>query len=221
MEKQDSIRAVLFDFDGTLATLPINYDRMRSKLKALFSPFGIRSDFHPLIDSISEALTELERNAATKSRVEQIKRKAYAIVAHEELEAVERAKLVEGAKDILAFLKVKSIKVAIVSRNGKKCIDKSISRFNLPKPNLIVSRENSTKLKPAPEHLMVALKKLKLQPGKVMIVGDSFHDINAGNSLGIPTILVTHGESKQEQPHADYSISNLLGMFDILDQMRG
>ena len=217
MDKQENIKVVLFDFDGTLVFLPIDYDRMRSKLKELFSQFGIESDFYPLIDSISKALAELQRNGATKTCVEGVKRKAYAIIDYEELKAVEGAKLVKGTKDIFAFLKGKSINIAIVSRNGKKCINKAISKFNLPKPNLIVSREDSTKIKPAPEHLMVALEKLKLKPNRAIIVGDSFHDIDAGRSLGIPTVLVTHGRSEQEQLDGDYSIPDLLGVFNVLE----
>lgn len=214
MEKQSNIEAVIFDFDGTLAILPINYDRMRKRLKALFSQFGIETDFHPLLDSISRARIKLQRKGVTS--IDGIEKKAYAIIDEEELEAVKVAKPAPGTKDILHSLKERNIATAIVSRNGRKCINEFISKFNLPEPNLIVSREDSKKLKPHPETIMMAMEQLKLQPQQLLIVGDSPNDIDAGKSLEIVTALVGWSRYSQEQLNPDFVISNLSDLVGLL-----
>jgi len=214
MEKQSNIEAVIFDFDGTLAILPINYDRMRKRLKALFSQFGIETDFRPLIDSISTALLKLQREGVAS--IDGIEKNAYAIIDYEELEAVKEAELAQGAGDIFHSLKERNIATVIVSRNGRKCINEFISKFNLPEPNLIVSREDSKKLKPHPEHIMVAMEQLKLQPHQLIIVGDSPDDIDAGKSLEIITALVGWSEYSQEQLNPDFVISDLSDLVGVI-----
>lgn len=216
MEKYKDIKAVLFDFDGTLVFLPINYDQMRSKLKELFLQFGIESDFYPLIDSIEDSLLKLKDNVS-KSLLKIIKKRAYFIVDEEELKSIKNAKLANGTKEVLSTLKKNNIRIAIISRNGKKCINEGISRLNITKPDLIVSRNDVSELKPDPEHIMVALNKLKLKPSEVVLIGDSHHDLISGKRLNIQTFLITHRElQKKETLDPNYIISNLFEIRNIL-----
>ena len=215
MGKHKDIKAVLFDFDGTLVFLPINYDRMRYKLKELFSQFGIKSDFHPLIDSIEDSLLKLENVSKPLAKV--IKEKVYSIVDEEELKSIENAELANDAKEVLSALKMNNKKIAIISRNGEKCITECISRLNITKPDLIVSRNDVNKLKPDPEHIMVAVNKFKLKPSQVILVGDSYHDIECGKKLNVKTILVSYNKShKEENLNPNHTISNLSEMLNIL-----
>lgn len=215
MENHKDIKAVLFDFDGTLVFLSTDYDRMRSKLKELFLQFGIEPDFRPLIDSIEDSLLKLENNIS-KSLVKVIRERAYSIVDEEELKSIRNAELANGAKEVLSALKKNNKKIGIISRNGEKCINDCISRLNIAKPDLIVSRDDVDKLKPNPEHIMVALNKLKLKPAETIIVGDSYHDITGGRNLNIQTILIADGENKEDRLNPNYTISRLSEIFDIL-----
>lgn len=218
MEKQNSIEAALFDFDGTLVFLPTNYKRMRYKLKNLFSQVGIDSDFHPLLESINQSIFELERRDFPKELIFRTRHKAFAVIEKEELKAANDAELAQGAKETLSSLKEHGIAVAIVSRNGRACIERCLAKFGLPNPDLIVGREDAKELKPHPDHYRVALEKLAVRPNEAIIIGDSDHDIKGGNKLGIQTILVTPGEDKsiKESTNPNFKVASLLEIFGII-----
>jgi pyrophosphatase PpaX len=50
--------------------------------------------------------------------------------------------------------------------------------------DLIMTSDDTTRHKPHPEPLLVAMKRLKLEPTKMVYVGDSVHDINCAHSAG-------------------------------------
>jgi phosphoglycolate phosphatase len=213
------MKAVLFDFDGTLVHLPIDYASARRRLKGLFSRFGVKSNFHPLLESIEDSLSELENDGLTKTLVRKIKRKAYAIINEEERLSVEGARQVDQVRETLAAIKKKRLKFAIVSRNGTECIKKCISKLNIPEPDLVVAREDTQKLKPDPQHLTIALKKLRLKPDEVIVVGDSYHDIAAGKGAGIMTVLFAPRKKRAEIELApEHVISDLP---EVLNLLRG
>ncbi|MFC1952575.1 HAD family hydrolase [Chloroflexota bacterium] len=217
MEKQRDLKAVLFDFDGTLVHLPTNYPRMRDRLKKAFAQFNIHSDFHPLMESIELTLCELGEKAPPEVG-RQIKEKAFAIIEEEELDAVENAQMADGAREVLLSLQNRCMAIAIVSRNGRNCIEKCFSKFNLPQSDLIVAREDVNKLKPHPEHFGVALERLGLEPAQVIIIGDSYHDTDGGKELGIETILVIpENIEPKDVTRGAYKISSLSEKGSILD----
>lgn len=189
MEKQDNIKAVLFDFDGTLVFLPTDYDRMRSRLKELFLQFGINSDFQSIMDSIDHSISLLKGNTP-EGLLQEIREKAYNIIESEELEAVGEAEIAENTTDILRWLKDRGKKIAIITRNGGRCVKEAFDKFNLHSPDLVVSRDDVNKIKPDKEHVDFLLPKLNLRPEECIIVGDSIHDLELGRNANIPVVLV-------------------------------
>ena len=210
MDKQSALRAVLFDFDGTIIYLPTNYEGIRYRLEKLFLIFDIYSDFRPLVESIKCSLEELRRKESLKV-VRQIEKQVFSIIEKEELQAVENSRIAEGAKEVLSLLRTSNIAIAVVSRNGRNCIERCFSRFKLPEPDLIVAREDVKELKPHPKQFKFALKKLKIAPSQAIIIGDSYHDIDGGKKLGIKTILVSQCEDNElkQQSQPEYKISSL------------
>ena len=153
-----------------------------------------------------------------ESFVEQVKGNALGIVQDEELKAVEVARLAQGAKEVLSVLKEGNIAIAIVSRNGIRCIQRCFSKFDLPNPDLIVAREATNELKPHPEHFRLALERLGVTPSEAVVIGDSHHDIDGGRKLGIETVLVAHGEDRmfERQAKPDLEIKRLSEILGLL-----
>jgi pyrophosphatase PpaX len=61
----------------------------------------------------------------------------------------------------------------------------------------IVGCDGSTRHKPDPEPVQIALTRLGCPPGEAVFVGDSVHDIIAGNAAGVRTVAATWGAFKR------------------------
>jgi HAD superfamily hydrolase (TIGR01549 family) len=218
MEKQNTVKAALFDFDKTIVFLPTDYDSVRSRLNTLFAELGVFSDFSPLIDSVNYLLVKLKRMGKSQSVVDHVKDKAFAIIEDEELKAVKYCRPAENAKDILSLLKESNVVVAIVSRNGKKCIAECFSILGLPDVDLIVAREDTDRLKPHSRHFEITLRKLGVYPFEAIVVGDSYHDIEGAQTLRIPSVLVKAYDDEQavDLVQPDYRISSLIELRSII-----
>src|SRR3989344_923074 len=119
MDKQRSIKAILFDFDGTIVDLRTDYDRIRCGLSKYFNNFGIKKEFKPMLKKIDESIEELKKKKKGGD-ADKIRKQAYQIIDAEELKAADKAELKKGAFELLHFLKKekgKKKKVVIISRN--------------------------------------------------------------------------------------------------------
>jgi pyrophosphatase PpaX len=213
-----NIEAIFFDFDGTLVFLPIDYARMRERLQELFLKYSVESDFHPLIKSITDSLSKLKARNSPQIEVDKIEHEAYFIIEDEEVKSIDNSELAEGAKEVLSSLKEEGCKIAIVSRNGRKCINQGILKYGLPEPDLIISRDelsDLTKLKPHPEQANLGLAKLNLKPENTVIIGDSFHDIEMGKFIGLKTILIDQNKKYESEVKPDFKINKLNEIFNL------
>jgi len=185
-----NMRAILFDLDGTLVNLPINYARMRKRLKELFLKYNIKSGFKPLIPSLENCLLKLKRRDISNKEMERVRKLAYNITDDEELSAVKSSRLISGSREILMFAKKRKIKIVIFTRNGSKCVSAVFKKYRLPKPELIASRDKVKKLKPNKEHLNFVLNKFNVSSDECLIIGNSFHDVEIGRKHNIRTIVI-------------------------------
>jgi phosphoglycolate phosphatase-like HAD superfamily hydrolase len=61
----------------------------------------------------------------------------------------------------------------------------------------VVGCDSSTRHKPDPEPVQIALHRLDCAPENAVFVGDSVHDILAGNAAGVTTLAATWGAFKK------------------------
>jgi pyrophosphatase PpaX len=64
--------------------------------------------------------------------------------------------------------------------------------------DVIVGCDACERHKPDPEPVLVALQKLGYQPAESVFVGDSVHDMAAGNAAGVTTIAALWGPFSRE-----------------------
>lgn len=198
-----SIEAVIFDFDGTLAVLNIDFALMRNRILELIESHGvdrgeIRSRY--ALEMIEEAKILL--NGKNPAAAQNFLREANLAITEIELEASDRGSLLPGIIPMLTELKEYGYSVGIVSRNCEKAIKKvfpdieSHCRAFLP-------RDRVERVKPDPEHLNAALGLLGVDGCQTAYVGDHLMDVNAGKQAFISTIIgvltgpVKEGEFKE------------------------
>lgn len=196
-EASDMVKAVLFDFDGTLAdTAPVIVACFHESFKAFGLPdrtdAEIRSTIGlPLFDSFLKLQPSLS------------KERAKTIVAHYRDSyqdwALRVLKPYPGTEDILKGLKAQGYALAVVSSKMTYLIEKMVQALGFAKYfDLLVGEELVAHKKPAPDMDLYAMEKLHADPKQTTMVGDSTYDIGMGNAAGIRTIWASYGYGTKE-----------------------
>ena len=192
--KNIHIKAVLFDFDGTL-TKPgcLNLAVFKERI-------GCPLD-QPVFEFIKAISNHNERD------------KAFRELERFEIEGASYSEPNEGAEDLILHLKSKGIRIGILSRNSRQSIEKAFKKFKMINPScfdLILSRDDPVEMKPSPEGVVSAAKAFNVPVKNIMIVGDFIFDIQAGQSAGAITVLLENGSPPLTLAvDSDYSISTL------------
>ncbi len=72
--------------------------------------------------------------------------------------------------------------------------------------------------KPGPGMVLAFADYLGCQPHEVMMVGDSLHDLHAGNAAGALTVGITTGLADRQalEPHADHVVASLFELVALI-----
>jgi len=218
-----NIRAVVFDFDGTLAALNIDFSEMREQVFELMKKYGVseeKIEERYLLEIIDEVVQILSQKNAPAADI--FYQEAHQILHEVELKAAGEGKLLPGVVAALKSLRGKGLKVGIVTRNCEEAVRKvfpDIEGFC----DVFVSRDSIKKVKPHPEHLTSVLKALHVAGEETAMVGDHTIDIQAGKRVGMTTVGVLTGRVKKEEfekAGADRILNNASEICHLLEDTK-
>ena len=221
MRKLHHIKAIIFDFDGTLAVLNIDFSFMRGKVFDLMKRYGVSEELVEerylleIIDEVYQILSKKDPSSA-----EDFYQKAHQILHEIEIRAAEKGNLIPGVEGTLKSLREKGIKIGIVTRNCEDAVRKVFPGIN-DFCDVFVSRNSVKKVKPHPDHLTYAMESLKTSGEESMMVGDHIIDIQAGKRVGMKTIGVLTGRINKEEfekAGADYILREASEVLGLLEQ---
>ena len=188
------IKAVLFDFDGTL-TKPGALDFPLIK-QAIGCPDDI-----PILEYIESLKDSNPRE------------KALSVLDRFEIEAATDSEPNSGAEELIPYLRSKGLRVGIISRNSYQSIERALKNFKtigVSDFDLIISRDDPVKPKPSADGVLFAAEKLQLDVKQILVVGDYIFDIQAGHDAGAITVLLDNKpDSLAKQVESDFAISML------------
>lgn len=187
-EKEDVfvIKAVIFDFDGTLAdTLPVCFLAFES----VFKKFDNR-------EVTSEEIMAMFGPSETGIIRENLKNNNYeeAIELYYEIYRDRHENIVQNNDDIntlLTMLKTNGYKLGIVTGKARRSLDISLDCLGLNHFfDVIITGDDVEFPKPHPEGIYKALGYLDVLPNEAVFLGDSDADIMAGKQANVLTIGV-------------------------------
>jgi len=194
MNKPFSIKAVLFDFDGTL-TKPGSID-----FKLIKRVIGC-----PAESFILEFIESIDDHVQKEKAIYELEKF--------ESKAADCSEPNNGAEDLILYLHSKGIRTGIISRNSLESIQRSFDNFkkiNAADFDVIITRDDPVKPKPHADGVILAAKKLKVNVKELAVVGDFLFDIQAGKNAGSVTVFLNNGfEYDFSDPKSDYTISQL------------
>ena len=214
------IESIIFDYDGTLVHLNIDFQLMRRRVDSLLESFGIAAGtFQGLltletIDKASELLSQ--RDPKTGRSFYQ---KALKLLTDLEVGAARKGKVLPGITGTLRTLKTYGIKVGIITRNCDQAV-----RVTFPHIeglcDAFIPRDAVSHVKPHPVHLQLAMKKMGItNVDQCLMVGDHPLDVEAGRRVGMKTAGVLTGHTNEQQfldAGADIVLQNAT---EVLDHM--
>lgn len=163
----DGIKLVIFDLDGTLIHLPINYDKLKNEISKILK---IRNT-----SSILKALSNLNREA--KARI-------FDVWSELEFEALPA--MVEIDEGIKLYNSFQHTPKCLVTLQSRRVVTEILKRTGLHFDH-IVTREDSLIRS---EQIKIAIEKFKVKPNVVLVVGDRESDREAAEENGCKFIFV-------------------------------
>lgn len=192
------VDTVIFDFDGTLAKLNIDFDQMRRAIHQLVSRYGIdhRILRHKyVLEIIEEAGMILQNRSPELSK--SFTGKAHQIIESIEIEAAQRGELFSKTKELLTALNTHAIRAGIITRNCSQAVHTifpDVSSFC----RVVICRDDVIHVKPHPEQINLALSRLGGRAGRSIMIGDHPLDIETGRSAGTLTAGVLTGHFQED-----------------------
>jgi phosphoglycolate phosphatase len=218
--KESNVKTIIFDFDGTLAKLNIDFDLMRKAvLKILPSynidPDNLRSPF--ILEMIKEAKLTLDKSSPEKAQA--FSQNAFRLIEEIEIRAAVDGQLFDRTKELFSGLKLHGISSAIITRNCTKAVNLIFPDISFYCP-VVISRNDVINVKPHPEHLNKTLQILKALPQNTLMVGDHPLDIITGRNAATLAAGVLTGRFLKEdfiKAGADLVLPEAADILNMID----
>jgi phosphoglycolate phosphatase len=190
-----TIKAVIFDLDGTLANFNLEYKVVRAEVISYLISRGLPASVFSLDESIFEMLqkTKIFLKNLGRDQVEfpEILNKTLAIASSYELKAAHATTLLPGVLGVLKELKQRGLKMAIFTINGKSSTRIILRNLRIREFfDAVVTRDETSRVKPDPIHLTRTLEALGVSPNQAVVVGDSEVDLACARALKVQSFGV-------------------------------
>ena len=198
MQENHKTDLILFDLDGTLIdTAPDFHTSLNTMLKKYNMNEVSESDIRP---HISEGTSKLIKNFFAidedDSKFEPLKSE---FLCEYNMNKTKGCKLFDGMTSLINFMDKNNIKYGVVTNKFFKFASPIIDSFSeLKNIKVIVCPDHVKISKPNPEGILLACKKLDINPLNTIYLGDHINDLKAGLSAGVRVLGCLYGYSLDE-----------------------
>ena len=222
-----SIKAVIFDLDGTIASFNLDYKALRGEVRSYLLRVGVPASVLAVNESIFDMLKKttiyLKNSGKSAEAMDEVRNEALAIAEKYELEAAASTDLLPGAYETLKALKQMSLKIGLFTLNSDKAANYILQRFKLGDFfGVTVPRNKVNFVKPNPEHLEMALKILGVAPEETVVVGDGNVDMESAKELKAVAVGLPAGAARIDQlmrHGANYIITSITDLPVLIEKL--
>ncbi|MFT8323096.1 MAG: pyrophosphatase PpaX [Bacillus sp. (in: firmicutes)] len=207
------INTALFDLDGTL--INTNELIIASYLHTLEQYFPGKYKEADILPFMGPTLVEVFSGIDKEKAEEMIKiYRTYNLANHDKIVTI-----FDGVYETIKELKEQGFKLGIVTTKLADVVDMGLKLTKLDEFfDVIVALDHVKKAKPDPEPVLLALEKLQAKPEEAIMVGDNYHDIQAGQNAGTLTAGVAwslKGKEFLKGYNPDYIFDNMKDLLSI------
>ncbi len=218
------VRGLIFDVDGTLVSLKVDVEKLRSTTAKELARNGFDGSFmagnNLTTQEIIDRAREQVETGLVKTDFGVFRASLGAALDALEMDWNALAEPIPGIVEILDGLRAKKVKLATLTNSGRAPSEWLLRRHDLLRRfDFTLSRDDVAKLKPSPDGILKAITLMGLPREEVVYVGDSVIDVRAARSAGIKVASVTTGRYTRErliEEGSDYIMGSLAGLLDLV-----
>lgn len=203
-------RAVLFDFDGTIAdTAPDLAAAVNTMRRVRGLPDVSLQTLRPLVSAGARGLLGGAFGIGPQDPDFEAMRKEF--LAHYEADLCVNTQLFDGIRPLLDKLTARRIPWGIVTNKVERLALPLIARLGLdPDAGCVIAGDTAPYAKPHPEPLWLAARRLGIAPTRAVYVGDDLRDIVAGKAAGMTTIAAAYGYCGNDCAPQDWGANHIV-----------
>lgn len=207
---------VLFDLEDTLVKTegPITIRELRNRAKEKFLELGIPAQLLCKSDKVTIMRNEAYRYAEkcfSHSRRKLFNSEFDKFMKDYEVAAAQSSALFDDTVQALRELGNIGAMMGIVTNTSREALEKIFSEHEIRDFfHVVVTREDVKMLKPSPEGIQLALRRLHKEKNRFFFVGDSMFDMTAAMKAKGISILVCRKCSDKSTKLADFTVRSLL-----------
>ena len=217
------IKAVLFDLDGTLVNSL--YDLAAATNYCLENEGLATHDLEKYRYFIGNGIPNLIERALpegqkTPERIEEVKEK---FLRRYSEHCCDKTAPYEGIPELIATLKQRGIKVAIITNKAQSMTDIIVKKLFCDDFVYVLGKREDFPLKPDPSSARYLMEKLSLTPETCLFVGDSGVDMQTALNAGIKSVGVLWGFREREElleNGANYIIDAPHQLLGIIEELK-
>jgi phosphoglycolate phosphatase len=184
-------RAVLFDFDGTLADTAPDLAAAANRLRAEHGKEPLPLErLRPFASAGARGLVQAAFGVKPDDAEYPALREAFLDFYGERV--CHKTRLFAGVAELLAELGARDIRWGVVTNKSTRFTEAILLSLNL-KPDCVACGDTTPHLKPHPASLLHAADQLKLPPASCCYLGDDLRDMKAARAAGMRAIAVDWG----------------------------
>ena len=176
------MKLVVFDFDGTIANLEVDWNSVKKELREHFvKKYSYESDFTPLYEELDRVTSALGLQA---------RRSAIRIIRRHEIQAARNPRSLPGMIELIKDLRSRGITLAILSSTSRRAVLRSIRELGILNSfKCVVALDDVTRCKPDPEGLNKITLRWGIDKSETLLIGDKPSDLEVGKKAGVRVAL--------------------------------